>query len=58
MILHWNLKGMVFFLRITVVKEFKPHPFTVLGLRINDIDTKVKSLTKQGVEFVRYTALI
>ncbi len=42
------------FLRITVVEKFEPHPFTVLGFKIEDIATQVKSLNKKGVEFERY----
>lgn len=42
------------FLRITVVEKFEPHPFTVLGFKIEDIATQVKYLNKKGVEFERY----
>jgi len=41
-------------LRITIVAEFRPQPFTVLGFKIVDIDAKVKSLSDKGVEFEKY----
>lgn len=41
-------------LRITIVEEFTPHPFTVLGFKVEDITSQAKSLTKKGVEFERY----
>jgi len=44
-------------LRITVVDEFEPHPFTVLGFKIVDLVSQVESLTKKGVVFERYASL-
>lgn len=41
-------------LRITIVEEFKPHPFTVLGFKINDIVSQALSISKKGVAFIRY----
>lgn len=41
-------------LRITTVKELKPHPFTVLGWEVDDIQSAVESLHKQGVMFEQY----
>lgn len=41
-------------LRITVVHELKPQPFTVLGWRVPDIETTVDRLSAAGVEFQRY----
>ena len=41
-------------LRITIVNEFNPHPFTVLGFQIHDIKAQVKSLSDKGVQFVKY----
>lgn len=43
-------------LRITIVEKFNPHPFTVLGFKVEDIASQVKSLTKKGVEFERYNS--
>ncbi len=44
-------------LRITIVAELRPQPFTVLGFRIENIDTQVKRLLEKGVEFERYGGL-
>ena len=44
-------------LRITIVNELIPHPFTVLGFKIKEIDTQVKSLTNKGVVFEQYDHL-
>ena len=41
-------------LRVTIVNELSPHPFTVLGFRINEIEKQVKSLSTKGVNFERY----
>ncbi len=41
-------------LRITIVPEFIPHPFTVLGFKVEDIDSQVRSLTDKGVVFERF----
>lgn len=42
-------------LRITVVTEFTPHPFTVFGFKINGIVSQVKTLRENGVVFERYS---
>jgi len=44
-------------LRITVVEQFNPHPFTVLGFKIKEIAAQVKTLSNKGVEFKRYDSL-
>lgn len=44
-------------LRITIVENFDPHPFTVLGFKIEDITFQVKSLINEGVIFERYNSL-
>jgi len=49
-----EFEGSGIFLRITVVEKFEPHPFTVLGFKIEDIATQIKSLSKKGVEFEKY----
>lgn len=41
-------------LRITIVPELKPHSFTVLGFKVDEIELQVKSLFDKGVEFERY----
>lgn len=41
-------------LRITVVQEFTPQPFTVFGFKIEDIIYQVKALTDKGILFERY----
>ena len=44
-------------LRITIVEKFNPHPFTVLGFKIENIAFQVKSLNKKGVIFERYNVM-
>lgn len=41
-------------LRVTMVKEVTPAPYTVLGWRVDDIETKVKELQARGVVFEKY----
>ncbi len=41
-------------LRVTIVHELKPDPFTVLGWRVKNIEEIVDSLAAAGVEFNRY----
>ena len=41
-------------LRITPVKEFTPHPFTVLGWDVPDISEMVKALSAKGVRFEKF----
>jgi len=51
-----EFEGNGVFLRITIVEKFDPHPFTVLGFKIEDIVSQVKSLNKKAVEFERYNS--
>ncbi len=44
-------------LRVTIVPELHPDPFTVLGWDVDDIEGAVKSLTAAGVAFLRYPGL-
>jgi len=44
-------------LRVTIVGEHKPAPFTVLGWEVADIDSAVEQLEAAGVVFLRYTGL-
>ena len=41
-------------LRVTIVQEFTPHPFTIFGWQVDDIVARVTELTAKGVEFARY----
>jgi len=49
-----EFKGDVVFLKITFVDRFMPHPFTVLGFKIMNIESQITSLLDKGVEFERY----
>ncbi len=40
--------------RITSVGEFTPAPFTILGWQVDDIHSKVATLSSNGVQFNRY----
>ena len=44
-------------LRVTTVRELKPHPFTVLGWKVTDISSVIKDLNKKGIFFERYDFL-
>jgi catechol 2,3-dioxygenase-like lactoylglutathione lyase family enzyme len=44
-------------LRVAKVEAFKPHPFTVLGWQVTDIQATVKELTFKGATFERYDGL-
>ena len=41
-------------LRVTVVQEHHPDPFTVLGWRVDDIERTVEQLSAREVVFQRY----
>jgi catechol 2,3-dioxygenase-like lactoylglutathione lyase family enzyme len=41
-------------LRLTTVKEFTPHPFSVLGWEVDDIAAAVEGLSGRGVKFEIY----
>jgi hypothetical protein len=41
-------------LRVTPVREFKPHEFSVLGWEVGDIVAAITDLTSRGVVFERY----
>jgi len=40
-------------LRISIVDEVRPAPYTVLGWSVDDIDSAVRSLSSNGVSFDR-----
>lgn len=44
-------------LRIARVDRFTSQPFTVLGWRVNDMETMVLALKERGVAFERYAGL-
>ena len=44
-------------LRVTRVGELTPHPFTVLGWDVADLDATVRDLTAAGVEMIRYDGM-
>jgi catechol 2,3-dioxygenase-like lactoylglutathione lyase family enzyme len=44
-------------LRVTTVHEHHPDPFTVLGWRVEDIQTAVERLVAAGVVFLRYPGM-
>lgn len=44
-------------LRIQKVEAFVPHPYTVLGWKVNMIENAVTELTAKGVIFERYDRL-
>lgn len=41
-------------LRISIVKELNPQPFTVLGWDVPDIRTRLHELVSKGVKFEHY----
>ncbi len=41
-------------LRVTIVPELTPHPFTICGWQVDDIVASVTELAAKGVEFTRY----
>ncbi|TMM57909.1 VOC family protein [Maribacter algarum] len=53
----FEFEGNGLVLRITIVNEFTPQPFTVLGFRIDKIESQVKTLQEKGVEFEKYGGL-
>jgi catechol 2,3-dioxygenase-like lactoylglutathione lyase family enzyme len=42
-------------LRVAIVNELSPQPFTVLGFNLVDIIDMIKALNKKGVKFERYS---
>jgi catechol 2,3-dioxygenase-like lactoylglutathione lyase family enzyme len=41
-------------LRVTIVPELTPLPFTIFGWQVDDIVARVTDLAAKGVEFTRY----
>jgi len=50
--LVFDAGGIMF--RLTPVKEFTPHPFSVLGWEVDDIATETTALSGKGVAFEKY----
>jgi catechol 2,3-dioxygenase-like lactoylglutathione lyase family enzyme len=44
-------------LRVTVVDDVSPRPYTVLGWEVDDIQTEVRALAERDVHFVRYPGM-
>ena len=58
-LLHQDQFALVFdaggtMLRVTTVREFVPHPFTVLGWDVPDIRARMEELAARGIRFERY----
>ena len=45
------------YIRVAKLKEFTPAPYTILGWRVKDVESEVKTLTAKGVIFNRYPSL-
>jgi catechol 2,3-dioxygenase-like lactoylglutathione lyase family enzyme len=48
------MKGHHTMIRVAIVPNFKPHPFTILGWVVPDIHRAVAALTKRKVHFEQY----
>lgn len=44
-------------LRVTLVEELSPQPFTVLGWQTDDLQRELTRLTGLGVEFLRFDGM-
>lgn len=44
-------------LRVTLVEDFNPAPYTVLGWSVPDIQATVRHLTERGVAFERFEGM-
>ena len=44
-------------LRVTLVSELVPEPYTVLGWRVDDVQAAARALAAAGVEPMRYAGL-
>ncbi len=45
-------------IRIQVVKEVTPHPFTALGWDVSNMETTVRALMERGVTFERFPGMV
>jgi predicted enzyme related to lactoylglutathione lyase len=53
--LEFDANGIL--LRVSIVPELKPHPFTILGWNVADIAATIQSLNKKGIAFEKYPFL-
>ena len=53
--LVFDLNGTM--LRATFAGDFKPHPFTILGWRVSNIESTCRELSAKGVSFNRYPGM-
>ena|ERR1700733_916101 len=53
--LEFDANGVL--LRVAIVPELKPHPFTALGWNVDDIAAIIKQLNKKGVICEKYAFL-
>jgi len=53
--LEFDANGTI--LRVTIVKELKPHPFTILGWNVDDIVSVIKQLNNKNIYCERYEFL-
>lgn len=44
-------------LRLTVVADLRPQPFTIAGWEVGDIDASVDALVRAGVRFTRFDGM-
>jgi catechol-2,3-dioxygenase len=44
-------------LRVTIVQDFKPHPFTVLGWNVDNISSSIKQLNDKNIFCEKYDFL-
>ncbi len=44
-------------IRITLVADLRPQPFTIAGWAVDDIEEAVGRLTSRGVKFTRYDGM-
>jgi predicted enzyme related to lactoylglutathione lyase len=43
--------------RVSLVEELHPAPFTILGWRVDDITATARTLAARGVEFLRFEGM-
>jgi len=42
---------------VSTVENFKPHPFTVLGWKVSNIESTLRDLAARGIRFQRYEGM-
>ncbi|MES1223386.1 MAG: VOC family protein [Bacteroidota bacterium] len=53
--LEFDANGVL--LRVSIVPELKPHPFTIVGWNVEDIAATIKSLNAKGIVCEKYEFL-